>query len=338
MSSPGHYSQDRAPDGEIDFTHDDAQARRTNANHHHKEVHEDDLLDDSLLESLNITTSGPGVAQSTPKHTRGGSGREGSAGEWAEVESPFETLRSELHTKSYGSPERHQPLSGFRNLSRFDSSSALHPPSTPRARIGMLEDPDYSSPFRPPPQSTALRKTPGVDPLMHRALDKNWRLLATPKGKPASSKYRTAPAVGMTPRQQLFSHHHPDDRMEDSSPISSPAESQLQTQIFTTPGRGGLARTPGARNPTSTPALGKYMYDSDSDDELLMPPGFSPPKTMQFSLPPSKLLATPAREASRKIVHDILQTAGVSVDGDITMSTEGGGSFRGAAGEEDDPF
>jgi DASH complex subunit ASK1 len=62
-----------------------------------------------------------------------------------------------------------------------------------------------------------------------------------------------------------------------------------------------------------------YGYDDDDDsDDLDLPPGLSPPVTIQFSLPPSKLLATPAREASRRIVHDILQTAGAADESGAT--------------------
>jgi len=44
--------------------------------------------------------------------------------------------------------------------------------------------------------------------------------------------------------------------------------------------------------------------------------GISPPKTIQFNLPQSKLLQTPAREASKRIVEDLLTTAGVGLDTD----------------------
>jgi DASH complex subunit ASK1 len=40
----------------------------------------------------------------------------------------------------------------------------------------------------------------------------------------------------------------------------------------------------------------------------------SPPKTIQFALPPSKLLQTPAKEASKRIVDDILLDAGAGAD------------------------
>lgn len=57
----------------------------------------------------------------------------------------------------------------------------------------------------------------------------------------------------------------------------------------------------------------------------------SPPKTMQFHVPQSRLLQTPAREASRKIVEDLLLTAGA----DATDEIEGDEGFGGA--EEPSP-
>lgn len=59
--------------------------------------------------------------------------------------------------------------------------------------------------------------------------------------------------------------------------------------------------------------------DSDEDDDL---GGMSPPKTMQFHVPQSRLLQTPAREASRRIVEDLLLTAGADGTEEIEGSEE----------------
>jgi DASH complex subunit ASK1 len=56
--------------------------------------------------------------------------------------------------------------------------------------------------------------------------------------------------------------------------------------------------------------------DSDEDDDDLGP-DFSPPKTMQFHVPQSRLVQTPARQASKKIVEDLLLTAGADATDDI---------------------
>ncbi|CAK7266357.1 hypothetical protein SEPCBS119000_001981 [Sporothrix epigloea] len=58
----------------------------------------------------------------------------------------------------------------------------------------------------------------------------------------------------------------------------------------------------------------EIMWDSSDDDGDDLYGGMSPPKTISFALPPSKLLQTPAREASKRIVEDILLTAGEGLD------------------------
>ena len=57
----------------------------------------------------------------------------------------------------------------------------------------------------------------------------------------------------------------------------------------------------------------------DSDDmSLAMPEGMSPPVTMQFSMPQSKYLKTPAKEAARRVVNDLLKSVGGD-DGDMSL-------------------
>ena len=58
----------------------------------------------------------------------------------------------------------------------------------------------------------------------------------------------------------------------------------------------------------------EIVWDSSDEDGDDLYGGMSPPKTISFALPPSKLLQTPAREASKRIVEDILLTAGEDLD------------------------
>ena len=106
--------------------------------------------------------------------------------------------------------------------------------------------------------ASVLKKGKGA-PLLHRVLDSNWRLQATPLKEGAA-----APAGS-------------------SSPLSSP---HLASRILLSPG------TPSSR---------------DIDDEHELPAGMSPPVTMQFSIPKSRIQRTPARDVARKMVDDILQ-------------------------------
>ncbi|KAM7196404.1 DASH complex subunit Ask1 domain containing protein [Naviculisporaceae sp. PSN 640] len=65
---------------------------------------------------------------------------------------------------------------------------------------------------------------------------------------------------------------------------------------------------------TSSRYADDITWESDSEDAYGGFGGMSPPKTIQFALPPSKLLQTPAREASKQIVQNILLTAGAEPD------------------------
>ncbi|PWW73158.1 hypothetical protein C7212DRAFT_284986 [Tuber magnatum] len=301
-SSPGNYGEQSTRITQ----EDDPRHRGPEEN----EDNDDYLLDDSLLDSLNLTA--------------GGLDSFGNDGADATFDEP--TL----------------------------------PPTTPqtsrctRATKGSFETPKSSL---YPATGAIGKKTPGganEDQLLHRVLDKNWRLQATPLGKLPPSRYRTAgAAAAATPKAQIL----PPPGSE--SPMSSPPKPHFYSaDIFSSPipgfsgFGGGKKPKPGTASNAhaTTPAGGPktptsrrygtakvttthhheldqqeddedrfaYGYDDDDSDDLDLPPGLSPPVTIQFSLPPSKLLATPAREASRRIVHDILQTAGAADESGAT--------------------
>lgn len=309
-------------------------------------VDDDSLLDDSLLESLDLGGGGGGEGLSTPK----------AASQWAAIDSPYAAVKREYdYEESPAAPQLTTNLSAAAESSM--ASSRVPPPSTPRRQMAAGGGDTTMA------TTTAGGRTPATQNrhddtgmLMHRQLDRNWRIQATPLGKPAASRYRSAkkPAPSNTAAKKLFGIDL------DSSPLS-PQEPQLHTTFFSpaaaaarlktpTTARHAAVRTPGTRGG----GFGGYKYgdsggggggadDSDDSDELLMSPGYSPPKTMQFSLPPSKLLATPAREASRRIVHDILQTAGASMDesnatADTTRDELLLGSSPIRTEDDDDPF
>lgn len=154
------------------------------------------------------------------------------------------------------------------------------------------------------------------DPLLHRVLDKNYRIQATPH-KP----------TGVSPIKWKVTDK-PQDKgkmpaRQDDSPMSSPemAIPTLRSAAFMSPVKfagsrprptaaSGAPRTPGVS--VQTPATAKKTKDvyasqdterrgrqrdeitwgSDEDDDDMYG-GMSPPKTIQFALPPSKLLQTP---------------------------------------------
>jgi hypothetical protein len=173
--------------------------------------------------------------------------------------------------------------------------SLAHPPSTP------------SSTPRIPPPSTVKRHSPKKQgPLLHRVLDNNWRLQATP--------HRTSRNI-----------------YEDLDVLSSPPAPEITSQIFSPSPVSKLLKTP---------LTARKKLDEDSDSDFEQELGMSPPVTMQFSLPASKLIRTPARTAAMNIVEEVLRTAGAkdnSLDSIKTpLRTFGGGrKFSSNASEKE---
>jgi DASH complex subunit ASK1 len=227
--------------------------------------------------------SSPSLAHnhSTPRAPRSGKRSQAShaitGATFADYPSPYEALKRELHGGA-ASPGP-EPIT----------------PGKRQALPDMSMTPE-SSPFIAP--NTQLRGSAAPvndDPLFHRVLDKTYRIAATPH-----TGRKQKPSVGFTPG--TATHAAPSRWTDDSSPPSSPAP-QLRADIFSSPMKA--PRTPGV-SVQRTPARGqgnsvkpqytqttqRGMWDSESDDE---DDGldFSPPKTMQFHVPQSRLLQTP---------------------------------------------
>lgn len=182
------------------------------------------------------------------------------------------------------------------------------------------------------------------DPLLHRMLDKNYRIAATPhKGAGANmgvspirwkvDKLASTPGRGDGRGKGKDKQSAARPIWEDS-PTSSPemAVPQLRSAAFMSPARAAYkskgkaaaaaaaAAASGPRTPgvsVQTPATGRKTRDvfgekvkrgtagalpatsSKYDDEIAWESdsdefaGMSPPKTIQFAVPPSKLLQTP---------------------------------------------
>ncbi|KAG9741425.1 hypothetical protein KCU75_g15889, partial [Aureobasidium melanogenum] len=196
-----------------------------------------------------------------------------------------------------------------------------------------------SSPFEPPSayQPSTAQRQQNPDPLMHRIMDRNFRIQATPH----TARKQFRPTTSDTPAtaQQNQTQTRTRNLFADSSPMSSPemAAPQLRSDLFSpqksprktlqaphtpgisvqTPGRDLMTSTGRALFTDTKDRTTRTLWDqeSDSDDDF----SISPPKTMQFHIPQSRLMQTPAREASRIIVDDLLATAGA----DRTESIEG---------------
>lgn len=102
--------------------------------------------------------------------------------------------------------------------------------------------------------------------------------------------------------------------------VQTPMAGRKTKDVYSTqPSANANASAANATNAGKTPipkgtieAKKRYLEEIDWESDSEQDPfgGMSPPKTIQFALPPSKLLQTPAREASKKIVENLLLTAG----------------------------
>jgi DASH complex subunit ASK1 len=272
----------------------------------------------------------PSLGHSTPRAppstTRGKANEEEDESEYEEqpqfagMSSPYEALKSEFRPNIGGTktpklepvtPGKSQALP---DMSGFESSPFMQPTATKQSYVNH-------------------------DPLLHRVLDKTYRVQATPLISPR--KYK--PTGAFTPRTGQRGAPTPRSAATklldfDSSPPSSPAP-QLRADIFSpmkTPRTPGISvQTPAkGKQPMSIHRTGGTIFDDSDEEEDDV--DFSPPKTIQFHIPQSKLMQTPgkiftcswlgrmltyrtAREASKRIVDDLLMTAG----GDITDTTGG---------------
>lgn len=240
--------------------------------------------DEESVISFNSPSLGHSTPRAPPSTTRGKklADEEEEEPQFAGLSSPYETLKEEF-----------EGLPGSRTPKLV--------PSTPGKGQGLPDMTGFdSSPFVQP--TTSKRPYFNQDPLLHRVLDKTFRVQATPiisprKYKPTGAfTPRTAQRGAPTPRTTTKLPNW----AEDSSPPSSPPP-QLRADIFSpvkAPRTPGVSvQTPGrGKQPMSVNRTGDIFVDSDEDDEDEM--GFSPPKTIQFHIPQSKLLQTPGKSIS----------------------------------------
>jgi DASH complex subunit ASK1 len=224
-----------------------------------------------------------------------------------------------------------------------------------------------SSPFIPPP-TTSRSQQPSTskknyyqkptDPVLHHVLDKTYRVQATPLSKKGAGAVGAAGA-GFKPTKFSVTTTPKRKPAYDDSPLSSPEleAPKLHEEIFASPmeNRKRAPTTPGTiprskqQQNRGTPKPGISVltpgknnnnnsgWDSDDDefgrefdydDDTGTGLDVSPPKTMQFHIPQSRLMKTPglslslslrmcvvlricpAKEASKRIVSDLLATAG----------------------------
>ncbi|KAI0185651.1 DASH complex subunit Ask1-domain-containing protein [Xylaria flabelliformis] len=304
---------------DYDATQDDTAGESSEYHDYHQQKTHDNI-EDYLLEDVTITGSTP-----RPPATKS------MRAQFADFGSPYQALRRELKSEAVFKDDlpddEDEDGEGTAQLPPYHHGTTHRLPDmsmTPRSSSLLLDEPT------PQPHTNQKSK----DLLLHRVLDKNYRLQATPL-KSVALPPRTR---GRSP-QKGIEEEPEEDRTRRAlwaqSPMSSPemAVPKLRSDLYMSPlktrGCSGAPRTPGVS--VQTPATAKkrdifaeerdkgkgrqrdeITWESDEDDfdADSVFGGMSPPKTIQFALPPSKLLQTPAREASRRIVDDILITAG----------------------------
>lgn len=242
---------------------------------------EDDAESTIAFDSPSLGHSTPRAPPSMTKSRN--NGREDEP-QFAGLSSPYEALKQELEgTKT----PRLDPVT--------PGKSQVLPDMT-----GHFD----SSPFVEP--TTSKKPYLNQDPLLHRVLDKTFRVQATPIISPR--KYK--PTGAFTPKPGQRGAPTPRGAAadisrwtEDSSPPSSPAP-QLRADIFSpvkTPRTPGVSvQTPAkGRQPMSIGRTGTVFDDSDDEEEEL---DYSPPKTIQFHIPQSKLLQTPGKSIITSLI------------------------------------
>lgn len=211
---------------------------------------------------------------------------------------------------SVPSPGAYKTPRAEEGTDRDDGTSGLESttPVTPGRRTH--DDDPMSSPLGPPPTTTATNQK-STDPVLHRVLDKTYRVQATPlsKGGLYRPKFKaSANTPAGDPGRRTTAHG-----LYDSSPSSpEPEVPKLHEEIFDSPIRGvSQKKTPrqnkhilsSAARATPKPGISVltpvkprgsgygYGFDDDDDDHDVF--DASPPKTMQFHIPQSRLLKTP---------------------------------------------
>ncbi|KAI2624310.1 DASH complex subunit Ask1-domain-containing protein [Hypoxylon sp. NC1633] len=285
------------------------------------------MPNESILDDAEMTGSTPRPPSTRSLHVKP---------QMAHFESPYEKLRRERRGEdaSFNDDER---LADEDADDDDDDETTEFPPRPTRIKFpNMSMTPRSSSLLEEPAHQDTSRKN--KDPLLHRVLDKNYRLQATPhktNEPPLRLRGRSPEKIGESDEDRTRR------AMWQDSPMSSPeiAVPKLRSDLYMSPAKlrsartafaGDAPRTPGVS--VHTPATAKktrdvfaeakgkglsqrdpdeITWESDDDEEF---GAISPPKTIQFALPQSRLLQTPAREASKRIVDDILITAGAGPD------------------------
>ncbi|KAI5286275.1 DASH complex subunit ask1 [Ascosphaera aggregata] len=304
--------------------------------------------DESNLSSLSISPS----RSTTPRPRAFQRLEDEEPGTLMDCTSPYEQMRRELNETPSKAAADAGPVTPERPRATDISATPMSSPwvSQPRSAVPV-----------PDKQHHHLPAKGRDDPVFHRVLDKTYRIQSTPLNASliapahvshfgASRGYGTGlPSAAKTKQLAASIPSSSRPAFMDSSPPSSPEleAPKLNAELFDSPLKDAsnmrsLRGSPAKRSPMKfnrspvkpgvsvltpmKPSTRQAMWDSDEEgdeeaDDATRLFGGSPPKTMQFHVPQSRLLQTPAKEASRRIVADILTTAGRNDFTDDSITT-----------------
>ncbi|KAF6767364.1 DASH complex subunit Ask1 [Kalmanozyma brasiliensis GHG001] len=234
------------------------------------------------------------------------------------AESPFERLRRDITSglgKGINDPSMDQ--------SSYNDRAALahgieNFGSTRAGRGGRPVDPDSSNAsslhdlpqFKSSAASGGRLKTsstPKKGALLNKVLDSEHK---RNKGRLSYTKIQATPRSSQS-KSNPFAP--PSVRMWDG--IVDLRKTPLTSKIKGTKSSKAASGSKQAASKGSAQAEEDTEWDSDSsdkEDSLGWPAGMSPPVTMQFSVPQSRYAQTPAKEAAKMMVDDLLRSVGAS--------------------------
>ncbi|KIS71084.1 uncharacterized protein UMAG_00995 [Mycosarcoma maydis] len=251
------------------------------------------------------------------------------------AESPFERLRRDITSglgKRINDPSMDQ--------SSFMASSSTKPPSrmtnterdraalaqgienlgrTHTGKSGHLLDADSSDAssvhelarFTSSATSAGRMKTsstPKKGALLNKVLNSEHK---RNKGRLSYTKIQATPRSSQS-KSNPFAP--PSVRMWDGivdlrkTPLTSKIKGTKSSKAASSSKRGGAAK----KNDAQADDDAEWDSDSSDQDSLGWPAGMSPPVTMQFSVPQSRYAQTPAKEAAKMMVDDLLRSVGAS--------------------------
>lgn len=277
----------------------------------------------SVLDSPSLTSSTPRAKTGTV---------------FAEYPSPYEALKREYQPGAFASNQT-EPKTPMETAGAQQATAAVPTTQTPASQLPRSRLPQARQP------AAATGGTAGKDVLLHRLLDKTYRIQATPhKNNPKITHPNETHARNDPTNHKNNKQPRRTAAYIDSSPPSSPdvPPPQLHAELFSPGTRntiilggrdGGVAGgTGGPRTPKAgvsvfeTPGRRRTQRSSrhggngnsvrkacqsdgggggtagaedddddedDVDEDWAGVEGMSPPKTIQFAVPPGRLLRTP---------------------------------------------